>query len=121
MDSRNGVHDLAQVREQAMAKEHVRQVYKIIKDQLRSLGDPRQMPVALREPIALREHRLDADDRSPIVQAYHLPANDSSSDSGEALKSDTHPEACWTVHEWIHWLGQALTLGMTNLFNGRAQ
>ena len=30
-----------------------------------------------------------------------MTANDSSSDSGASLESDTHPEACWTVYEWI--------------------
>ena len=47
----NRVNDLAQVR-----------------DQLRTLGDPRQMPVALREAIALGEHRLDADDQPQTCQ-----------------------------------------------------
>ena len=34
------VNDLAQVREQAMVKEHVGQVLNTVKDQLRGLGDP---------------------------------------------------------------------------------
>ena len=59
------------------------------------------MPVALREAIALGEHRLDADDPHANVPTFHLPANDSSSDSGESLKSDTNPEVCWTVYDWI--------------------
>ena len=93
------VADLAQVREQAMAKEAVSHVSKIIEDQLRGLADPRQMSVALREPIALKEHRLDAYDKPLNVQTFQL--NDSSSDSGGSEKSDTHPEVCWEVLEWI--------------------
>ena len=59
------VNDLAQVRAQATVKEKVGQVSKIVEDHLRGLGDPRQMSVALREPIALCEHRLDAYDKPP--------------------------------------------------------
>ena len=84
-----------------MANGNVGQVSKIIENQLRVLGDPRQMSVALREPVALREHRLDADGQPPVEQTYHMTANDSSSDSGESRKSDTNPEACWTVYDGI--------------------
>ena len=50
------VADLAQLREQAMVQEKVSHVSKIIEDQLRGLADPKQMSVALREPIALKEY-----------------------------------------------------------------
>ena len=57
------------------------------------------MSVALREPIALSERRLGAYDKPTNVPTFHM--NDSSSDSGESEKSDTHPEVCWTALEWI--------------------
>ena len=93
------VADLAQVREQVMAKKKVNQVSKIIEDQFRGLVNPDRMTVPLRDPIDLKEYRLDAYDELPNVPTYRL--NDSSSDSGRSLKSDTNPEVCWETLEWI--------------------
>ena len=46
-------------------------------------------------------YRLDADDPGAGVPWYHMSGSDSSSDSGDSQKTETNPEACWTVYEWI--------------------
>ena len=101
-------NDLAQVREHAMAQEHVGQNSEQIEGRLRNLGHPSQKSVSLREAVALGEanrplgaYRLDADDPHADVQSLHMLANYSSSDSGEPQRSDTNPEACWAVYDWI--------------------
>ena len=102
------VNDLARVREHAMAQENVGLIAEKIEGQLRTPGHPSQKSVSLREAIALGEanrpsgaYRLDADDPHADVQSFHMLANDSSSDSGESQKSDTHPGACWAVYDLI--------------------
>ena len=52
-----------------------------------------------RRPLGTQ--RLAADDPGAGVLWYHMPGGDSSSDSGESQQSETNPEACWTVYEWI--------------------
>ena len=73
----NQVNDLAQVREHSMAQESIGQVSRKIEERFRTLGDPRQIPAALREAIALGEtnrppgeYRLDADDPQAIVPSF---------------------------------------------------
>ena len=57
------------------------------------------MTEPLRDPIHLQEYWLDADDEHPNVPVHQM--NDSSSDSGGSVKSETHPEVCWDALEWI--------------------
>ena len=95
----NQVVHLAQVREQEMAKEMANQISEIIEEQLRGFRNPDQLTEPLRDTIHLQQYRLDADDEHQNVPVHQM--NDSSSDSGGSLKSETHPEICWEAHGWI--------------------
>ena len=57
------------------------------------------MTEPLRDTIHLQQYRLDADDEHQNVPVHQM--NDSSSDSGVSVKSETHPEICWEACEWI--------------------
>ena len=95
----NQVVHLAQVREQEMAEEMANQISEIIEEQLRGFRNPDQLTEPLRDTIHLQRYRLDADDEHQNVPVHQM--NDSSSDSGGSVKSETHPEICWEAHEWI--------------------
>ena len=80
------------------------QISEIIEEQLRGIGHPDLLTEPLRDTIHLKRHRLDDDEEHrdvPVRQMTVHQMNDSSSESGGSVKSETHPEICWEAYEWI--------------------
>ena len=97
------VIDLVHMREHEMAQGNGEKVARVVEEHILALRPPslREAMVfgGARRPPGM--YRLDADDPGAGVPWYHMPGSDPSSDSGELQKSETNPEACWTVYEWI--------------------